>query len=118
MAMALAACTAACASSSENILPTYVSPVLYENYTCEQLMAEGQRVSAHAAEVAGVQDKNRTNDTVKTTVGVLLFWPILFANEGNGQTAAQLANLKGQKEAIEQASIRKNCGIRFQNTKS
>jgi hypothetical protein len=86
----------------------------YENYSCEQLAQEGQRVSARAAEAAGVQDKNRTKDTVKTTVGVILFWPILFANEGNGQTAAELASLNGQKKAIKEASIRKNCGIRFQ----
>jgi hypothetical protein len=64
----------------------------------------------------GVQDKNRKNDTIKTTVGVILFWPILFANEGNGQTAAELGQLKGQKKAVEEASIRKNCGIRFQKS--
>lgn len=105
---------AGCASKSENIQATYMSPMMYEGYSCQQLAAEGQRVSARAAEVAGVQDKNRTNDTVKTTVGVILFWPILFANEGNGQTAAELASLKGQKKAVEEASIRKNCGIQFQ----
>ena len=47
---------------------------------------------------------------------MILFWPILFANEGDGQTAAELAQLKGQKKAIEEASIKKNCGIRFENT--
>ena len=107
---------AGCASKSENIQATYMSPVPYESYTCEQLAQEGQRVSARAAQAAGVQDKNRKNDTIKTTVGVILFWPILFANEGDGQTAAELAQLKGQKKAIEEASIKKNCGIRFQKS--
>lgn len=105
---------AACASKSENIQATYMSPMVYEPYTCSQLAEEGQRISARAAQVAGVQDKNRQDDTIKTTVGVILFWPILFANEGDGQTAAELAQLKGQKKAIEEASIKKNCGIRFQ----
>lgn len=108
--------TAGCASSSSNIQPSYVSPMTYEHYTCEQLSAEAQSVSVRAAQVAGVQDKNRTTDTVKT-VGAVFFWPILFANEGDGQTAAELASLKGQKKAIEEASIRKNCGIRFQQVK-
>ncbi|MGE0240988.1 MAG: hypothetical protein AB7F09_11140 [Parvibaculaceae bacterium] len=85
----------------------------YDSYTCEQLTAEGQRVSARAANVAGVQDENRKDDTVKTTVGVVLFWPILLFNEGDGQTAAELASLKGQMKAIEQTSIKKNCGIQF-----
>lgn len=116
--MALAAMTlaAGCASKSENIQATYMSPVMYEGYSCQQLTEEGHRVSARAAEVAGVQDKNRKNDTIKTTVGVILFWPILFANEGNGQTAAELAQLKGQKKAVEEASIKKNCGIQFQKS--
>jgi hypothetical protein len=105
---------AGCASKSENIQASYVSPITYENYTCQQLAAEGQRVSARAAQVAGVQDKNRKDDAIKTTVGVVLFWPVLFFNEGDGQTATELAGLKGQMKAIEQTSIQKNCGIRFQ----
>jgi hypothetical protein len=70
-------------------------------------------VSARAAIAAGQQDKNRTSDTVKTTVGLIVFWPILFANEGKGQVTAELASLKGQMKAIEEISIRKNCGITF-----
>lgn len=88
----------------------------YENYSCDQLAVEGQRVSARAAQTAGVQDKNRKNDTIKTTVGVVLFWPVLLFNEGDGQTAAELASLKGQMKAIEEASIKKNCGIQFQKS--
>jgi hypothetical protein len=113
MALAAMILVAGCASKSENI---QASPMLYESYSCEQLAQEGHRVAARAAEVAGVQDKNRQNDTIKTTVGVILFWPILFANEGDGQTAAELAQLKGQKKAVEEASIKKNWGIRFENT--
>lgn len=112
----LAALTIAvgCASSSENIAPSYVSPIVYENFSCEQLAAEAQTVSSRAAQAAGVQDKNRTQDAVVTTVGVVVFWPALFFLDGNGPQAAELARLKGQMEAIEQASIRKNCGIQFQ----
>lgn len=105
---------AGCASKSENIQASYVSPMTYESYTCEQLTVEGQRISARAAQVAGVQDKNRQDDAIKTTVGVVLFWPVLLFNEGDGQTATELASLKGQMKAVEQASIKKNCGIRFQ----
>lgn len=116
MAVAAMIFVAGCASKSENIQAAYMSPMVYEPYSCNQLAQEGQRVSARAAQVAGVQDKNRQNDTIKTTVGVILFWPILFANEGDGQTAAELAQLKGQMKAIEEASIKKNCGIRFEKS--
>jgi hypothetical protein len=36
--------------------------------------------------------------------------------KGDGQNAAELARLKGEFEAIEQASIQKNCGLRFQRS--
>jgi hypothetical protein len=110
---AMAFLVAGCASKSENIQASYVSPMTYENYTCEQLGLEGRRVSARAAQVAGVQDENRQDDAVKTTVGLVLFWPVLLFNEGDGQTATELASLKGQMKAIEETSIKKNCGIRF-----
>ncbi len=107
---------AGCASKSADIEATYVSPNLYQSYTCPQLAEEARTISQRAAAAAGKQDKNRSNDIVKTTVGVIIFWPILLANKGDGQVTAELANLKGQMKAIEQESIRKNCGIEFKTT--
>jgi hypothetical protein len=104
----------ACASSSADITASYVSPVAYQTYDCAQLGAEAERVSARAAQAAGVQDSNRTSDAVVTTVGAVVFWPVLFAMKGNGNNAAELARLKGEMEAIEAESISKKCGIKFQ----
>jgi len=45
-----------------------------------------------------------------------VFWPALLvmpAVSGNDAQTAELASLKGQMIAIEQASIRKRCGIDF-----
>ena len=36
---------AGCASSPDNIQASYVSPITYETYSCDQLAVEGQRVS-------------------------------------------------------------------------
>jgi hypothetical protein len=85
----------------------------YQSFTCPQLTAEAQRVSAAAAAAAGQHYSQATKDAVATTVGVLIVWPALFLIQGDKQNAAQLAVLKGQMEAIEQASIQKNCGIQF-----
>lgn len=105
-----------CASSAEKIAPSYISPIVYQNYDCSQLAAEAQRVSSAAAQAAGVQDKNASNDAIATGVAVVLFWPVAFMVSGDGQTAAELAKLKGQKDAIEQAAIQKKCGIQFGGT--
>lgn len=77
---------------------------------------EAQAVSAKAAELSGVQDQKRTNDQIATGVAIVVFWPAAFLVGGDGQVAAQLAQLKGQMNAIEQASIHKKCGIQFRTT--
>jgi hypothetical protein len=105
---------AGCASSSADITPAYTSPVIYQSYSCQQLALEAQSVSARAASLSGTQDKQRTNDTIATTAAVVIFWPAAFLVGGDKQTAAELAQMKGQLVAIEQASIMKKCNIQFQ----
>jgi hypothetical protein len=102
-----------CASSASNIQAAYVSPLQYENYSCQQLAAEAQRVSHRAAQLSGVQDSNATTDAVTTTAAVILFWPAAFMIRGDGQTAAELARMKGEFEAIEKTSTQKSCGLDF-----
>jgi hypothetical protein len=105
---------AGCASKSSDITPAYVSPVAYQAYTCQQLALEAQSVSVRAAQLSGAQDQKRTNDQIATGVAVVVFWPAAFLVGGDNQVAAELGQMKGQMVAIEQASIQKNCGIRFQ----
>ncbi len=105
---------AGCASKAADVAPAYVSPLQYQSFTCPQLAAEAQRVSQAAAIASGTQDSQATKDAVATTVGVIVFWPSLFLVNGDKQNAAQLAQLKGDMDAIQQASIQKNCGIQFQ----
>jgi hypothetical protein len=76
---------------------------------------EAQRISAHAAVAAGAQDSQATKDTIATTAAVIIFWPAAFFVQGDKQNAAELARLKGEMDAIEQVSIRKQCGIQFQH---
>ncbi|MGM4918072.1 hypothetical protein [Tardiphaga sp. 813_E8_N1_3] len=112
--VALAAMLGGCASSSSEITPAYVSPVMYQQYTCAQLAQEAQAVSTRAAALSGAQDQKRTNDTIATTAAVVIFWPAAFFVGGDKQTAAELAQMKGQMVAIEQSANTKKCGIQFQ----
>jgi hypothetical protein len=116
-ALALAMAGAAlggCASKSSEIAAAYVSPIPYQSYSCQQLGMEAQAISAKAAELSGVQDQKRTNDQIATGVAIIVFWPAAFLVGGDGQVAAQLAQMKGQMSAVEQASIQKKCAIQFQ----
>jgi hypothetical protein len=104
---------AGCASKSSDIKAAYISPVGYQKYTCDQLQREARGVSKRAAIAAGQQDKAHKNDAVKTAVGVVIFLPVVLLNEGDGQKANELANLKGQMNAIQEASVQKKCGFTF-----
>lgn len=104
---------AACAKSANEIGPAYVSPIQYEDLTCQQIGQEAERVSRRAAELSGLQDQHATNDAVAATVGIIVFWPSLFLIEGDGQTAAELARLKGEFETLEKVAIKKDCDLEF-----
>jgi hypothetical protein len=109
-----AALLAGCASRASDISPTYVSPIMYQSHSCAQLAQEAQGISGRAAQVSGAQDQKRTSDQIATGVAIVVFWPAAFLVGGDGPLSAELANLKGQMVAVEQASIQKNCGIQFQ----
>lgn len=102
-----------CATNPDNISASYVSPIQYSSYSCPQLREEAARVSGRAAEIAGVQSSKASGDAVAMGVGLVLFWPSLFFIKGDGTTAAEVARLKGEMDALEQASIKHKCGIEF-----
>ena len=109
VALAAALALAACADSADEIPASYVSPLAYQDYSCDQLGAELSRVSARAAEVAGVQDEAAADDGAVMAVGLVLFWPALFFLEGDTGREAELGRLRGEAEAIEATAIRKEC---------
>lgn len=108
----------ACATNPDNITAAYVSPGLYNTYSCAQLREEASRVSARAAQITGAQSSKATSDAVVMGAGLILFWPALFFIKGDGTTAVEVARLKGEMEAVEQASIQKKCGIQFQRAEA
>ena len=112
--MAASVSLSGCAKNSEDVTSSYISPVLYQQYSCQQLGEEAMRVSARVSQLSGVQDKKATSDAVATGVAIVLFWPAAFLVGGNDQNSAELARLKGEFDAIQQANIQKNCGLQLQ----
>jgi len=118
-AVAIAACLimTGCASSADNVRATYVAPLTYKSFSCKQISQEARRISRRVAEVSGVQDENATSDAVVTSIAIVVFLPAAFFLEGDGQTAAELGRLKGEFEALEKASIKRGCNIKFAKPK-
>jgi hypothetical protein len=102
-----------CAHSTDEIPTQYVSPLVYEDYNCNQIAGEIERINRRVNQLAASIDKNAQGDAVAMGVGLILFWPALFFIDGDSPDAHEYGRLKGEYEALEKASIRKNCGYEF-----
>lgn len=102
-------CGLGCAKKPEKIATAYVSPLMYKDYDCDQILQEMDHVSRRTVELYESINKTATKDAWMMGIGVVLFWPTLFAIEGNGPEATEYARLKGEYEAMREASIQKKC---------
>ena len=109
--ISLAALVAAgCASSSKDVTASYVSPLPYGSYNCEQLAAESARIQARSSQLAGRLDSKADRDKALVAVSAVVFWPAIFFVGGNKDQEAEYGRLKGEYEAIQSMSVQKNCG--------
>ena len=104
----LSVLVAGCSKRPQSVSGSYISPLAYQHYSCDQITLEMQRVANKVAEVTGVQRSKATSDAVATGVGVVIFWPALFFLMGSDKEQ-ELARLKGESETLEQIAIQKNC---------
>ena len=98
-----------CATASKDIAVAYVSPMQYQSYDCDQLSSEIQRINSRVVQLGGRLDTAASNDKALAGVGVLLFWPALFALGGTKQQEADYARLRGEYDAAHQSAILKKC---------
>ena len=99
-----------CATPPDQISPSYCSPALYQDYSCEQINQELNRVRRKVIEVTNQQQSEATKDAVAFGVGMVLFWPALFFMIGDDKKA-ELARLKGEYETLEDLAIQKECAM-------
>jgi hypothetical protein len=110
--ISLAALVAAgCASSSKDITASYVSPLPYGSYTCDQLVAETARILARTSQLAGQLDSKADKDKALVAVSAIVFWPAIFFVGGNKEQEAAYGRLKGEYDAIQAMSVQKSCGM-------
>jgi hypothetical protein len=109
VALATSLALGACAASPDDIAPQYVSPMAYSAYTCQQIHSEMMRIRTRAAEVAGRQRREATNDKLAMGAGLLGFWPALILLANTNDRREELARLRGEYEALHQAGTLKTC---------
>ena len=104
----LSSCTSAKKAMEIQAVRMPVAP--YLKMTCGELISE-QRLVLRDLESAGVAvDKKYSSEKNTELVAWILFFPAAFMFDGNEAEASQLAALKGQADAIQEALLINKCG--------
>ncbi len=99
-----------CAASPENNHVPYISPGQFQAYSCNELLAEIERIQTRVSQLTGnLDDKNPTKDKWVLGADLSLSWPALFALGGTKEQEAEYEQLKNEYDAIQQWAIIKQC---------
>ncbi len=88
-------------TTSSEITGAYVSPMKYDQYTCDQLAIELGSLSRRENQLVSAQEQRRRTSMVQA------FW--LGSGNGDGIEASELANVRGEREAVQKAMDIKKC---------
>ena len=91
------------ATKSSEITPSYTSDIRYEAYDCPRLAIELNTLARRENQLVVAQDGRRKSSKVQA------FW--LGFGQGDGVEASELANVRGEKEAVRKAMDVKTCDV-------
>ena len=98
------------AQKSSEVTTKYVPASNYSHLSCDQLIAEAEIIRARTPGLAAAVDEHRKNQTGVEVVTWVLFWPAAFLLDDGAEMSTELAEAKGQLEAIQQNLYAKKCG--------
>lgn len=85
------------------ITGAYTSDLKYEEYSCSQLATELASLARRENQLVKAQEQR-----IKTSQMQAFWWGY---GQGDGIEASEIANVKGEKEAIRKAVDTKKCSI-------
>jgi len=86
---------------SSQITGSYVSGLRYENFSCKKLSAEVESLARRENQLTIAQEQR-----IKSSQTQAFWWGY---GQGDGIEASELANVKGEKEAVRKAMGAKGC---------
>lgn len=98
------------AKKASEVAPAYIPSSNYSGKTCDQLIADAESVRRATPGLEAAVDAHRSQQTTVEVVTWVLFWPAAFALDKGEKQSADLAQVKGELEAIRQAMVQKRCG--------
>jgi hypothetical protein len=101
----------ACSMGSGDIKAQFVLAEKYQELSCQQIGAEGDRVARRVAEISGAEYDNGGTGLSLISQPIVVRWPPPVAVPEDA--AGELGKLKGEFEALERASTLKRCSYSF-----
>lgn len=92
------------ATQPSQITPSYTSDLRYESYDCSRLAIELNTLARREDQLVVAQEQRRKSSKVQA------FW--LGFGQGDGVEASELANVRGEKEAVRKAMDIKTCDVK------
>ncbi len=85
----------------------------YDGADCKQPARGAEEIDTRLHAVTGTLQTKANTDAAIVTVGVILFWPALFALGATGgkPEEAELGHLKGEAEALARTAKAEGCDI-------
>lgn len=83
------------------ITGSYTSSLRYEDYSCQKLIAEMDSLARRENQLVVAQEQRVKSSQVQA------FW--MGYGQGDGIEASELANVRGEKEAVRKAVDSKQC---------
>lgn len=111
----LVACSiimAGCSSAKKanEVSAAYVPMSRYSSMTCEQLVNEAESIRRTTPALESAVDKHRSQQTGVEVVTWLLFFPAALALDKGEKETNELAQARGEIQAVQQALTTHNCG--------
>jgi outer membrane murein-binding lipoprotein Lpp len=103
----LAGCSSAQKASEVNAVRVSVAP--YLQMDCKALATEQNSLLTEARSLGAQVDSEYNEDKGAELVAWILFAPAAFFIDGNPESAGQLASIKGQLEAVQEAQKINDC---------
>lgn len=99
-----------CATSSGNPHAPYVLPSQFQTYTCDELLAEIDRIQNRVIQLTGKSsDNNPTKDKWTLGTDLSLSWAALFALSDTKEQEAEYVQLKSEYDALQHWAVTKKC---------
>jgi hypothetical protein len=97
------------AKKANEVTAAYVPMHRYSSMTCQQLFYEAEALRRTTPSLEASVDSHRSQQNGVEFVTWFLFWPAAFALDKGERQSNDLAQARGEIQAIQQALISNNC---------